>query len=706
MNANEKQEKSIIQVNPNLGHPLILDIENTPDTQKLKASILYVSKVEKTEEFQKKVQGNISLIPIFEYDWYLDNIIAEKIQEKKKERSVLRKIKDFFLKVVKSRKMTLSKEEINDLLKSKLKKFESIYGHFFLERELNALRGDIISTEILLVSKVPISKINHVSYMNDEYCKPLEYLVKNEVFGKLKNFYKVDLKFEVSSQIRSYLEEKNFVMFDIVSQFESYVRLNYHSLVLYNKDWSDLTFIQATDLHLAERNDRIFGIIKNWYNLLGTKSSKNIDDQETKKSKGITLPSFEKRFNNPNNNYRDFIKVTNKMVQENALDFIVLTGDIVDFTLLSKLPKELREILDFDYSHSNWKIFKRITLNIPQKHRPGMINGEEILCPIFTIPGNHDYRPYHYDLRWGGIHKKIGLKLEEALVLNDKLLALPISAITKNERALRAYWSEINPSLDFSLKLGNNLFIFLNTGSDSFANVKDLLTGKPSLTGLTKKQIKYLENIINYKVKKTDKIFLLLHGPPINTQKTMGLFKRIKKTFQKDLKIKIEEFKESVMEKLGKKKEKARIDDKFNVKYGTVSNNWERLVKFCRDYTVLTLAGHTHELKEFRLSTPKEKSSVFDAPPFNLRKIENPASVYYDVYSEKYHDPTSIEKYKPFAVQTPALGLGAYNNPELAGAYRKIEIKGGKLSSFGIKFIDEGKAKLLKSPLKKLKDAK
>jgi hypothetical protein len=691
MPTSEKEKRNIRLVNPNLGHPLLLDIKNYKEDQKIKFSILIVSNFEKNSEIYKHIEERVSIVPIYEYKWYLDKIIEDKISEKKKERGFFQKIKYFFSKKIKVAEIKLSDEDINDLLKSKFEKLEPIYGRTFFNRDLNALRGNIIPLDILKISDVAISKMNHLSYLNDEYCKPLKYLMKNEVFGKLKNFFKVELEFEIPSQINEYLGIRDFTMFDIVLDCNSQVQINYHSLVLYDKDWNNLSFIQATDLHLAERNDKVYGIIKDWYNLLTPKSSKAKNKSQTEKpsdSKDINLESFESRFNNPNNNYRSFIKVANNLVKENGLDFIVITGDIVDFTLLSKLPKDLREVLDFDYSHSNWKIFKRISLNIPQKHRPGMISSEEILCPMFTIPGNHDYRPFHYDLRWGGIHKKIGLKLEEALVLNDKLLALPISAITKNERALRAYWSEINPSLNYTFRLGNNIFIFLNTGSDSFSNLKDLLTGKPSLTGLFKKQIKYLENIINYKIKKEDNVFLLLHGPPINTSKTMGLFKKIEKTFKKDLKIKIEEFKESVLEKLGKTKENARIDDKFNVKYGTVSQNWNRLVKFCKDYTILTLAGHTHELKEFRLSTPKEKSSVFDAPPFNLRKIENPASVYYDLYSEKYQDSKSIYQYKPFTVQTPALGLGAYNDPELAGAYRKMIIKEGKLRSFGIEFID------------------
>ena len=123
------------------------------------------------------------------------------------------------------------------------------------------------------------------------------------------------------------------------------------------------------------------------------------------------------------------------------------------------------------------------------------------------------------------------------------------------------------------------------------------------------------------------------------------------------------------------------------MKYGCISSNWEKLLEFCKNYCILTLAGHTHDSKEFRLEDTEEKSTVYDAPPFRLKKIENPAAIYYDEYSEMFDDVKSIENNEPFIVQTPALGLGSYRNPETAGGYREIVVKNGKLTSFKIKYI-------------------
>jgi hypothetical protein len=150
----------------------------------------------------------------------------------------------------------------------------------------------------------------------------------------------------------------------------------------------------------------------------------------------------------------------------------------------------------------------------------------------------------------------------------------------------------------------------------------------------------------------------------------------------------MEDFKESMLRKFGRPNSDARLDKIFNVKYGTISSNWEKIIKFCKDHCFLTLAGHTHTLREFRLEDPETKTRVYDSPPFSLKKIENPAAVYYDIYSELYTDAESIEKHGPYIVQTPALGLGGYKNPETAGAYREVIIKDGKVDSFRVKYIN------------------
>jgi hypothetical protein len=681
-------------VKPNLGHPLFIKIDPKLKTKEFETEIILISNLKDPKKLEEYLKSQIKLEPLLDYTWKFRNEFKKKDldfsadsekkgfwarrKEKKIERKKLRIIED----------ETEDNKSFFDFKISDIDyQYKKLRGYPY--------RGQSIPITIVSVEEIPIIQISDLNYLDNP--SPQEHLLKYRIFGNLETFYRVHIKFNISKEIKNFLEVRNFVMFDLVMPQE---RINYHSIIVSKQEWKNFQFVHATDLHLAERNDRIYNVVKKWKessvkkgvdDFINTiakalKIKRNIKNQGESHS-SLTTP-LRKRLINPNNQFRKFIKLMNKKVFKNELDFIVLTGDLVDYAVLSRFSKKVRESNQFKYEESNWKVFKDITIQSKaQIKAKGKKQGKELLCPIFTTIGNHDYRPYHYDLTWGEMYKKIGLNAAEALALNELFSASPISAIIKSTSALKGYLSEINPSFDFSLTLGDNNFIFLNTGSDSFKNIRDLVRGHPSVTGLAGKQIKYLENLINHKFKEKTNTFLFLHGPPINTgeQKiTINIFEKKGRRF---LKEKIEEFKESLLQKLGQPKSNARLDKSFNVKYGTISSNWEKLIKFCRDYSTLVLAGHTHMQREFRLEDPETKTRVYDSPPFSLKKLENPAAVYYDTYSELYSDAESIEKHGPFIVQTPALGLGGYKNLDTAGAYREVIIKEGKLSSFKVKYI-------------------
>ncbi|MFX1377159.1 MAG: metallophosphoesterase [Promethearchaeota archaeon] len=691
----ENQEvinQSII-VNPNIGRPIFLSIDTKLKNRDFRTDILFISDVLDTKEFGDQIKGNIELVPVLDYMWKFREIYELKKKKKKEE-----KAEGFWAR---RRKKKIKKRK-QKIIENEMKKDEKFYDfkvddvdYKLKKLRVHPYRGDPLLLSIIDIKEVPTIPISNDSYL--DRLSPQDYLLKNNIFGKLNRFYQVSIKFTISKEVKNFLKERTFIMFDLIFLK---TRINYHSIVISKNKWENFVFLHATDLHLAERNDRIYSIVKNW-----TESSlkRNVDDffetvakklklkKKDKRDKALSdmkIP-LRKRLVNPNNQFRKFTKIVNRKVFRNEVDFIVLTGDLVDYTVLSRLAKKVRKLNEFKYEESNWQLFKDIILNSKnQKRYNGVIRGEELLCPIFTTVGNHDYRPYHYDLTWAEMYKKIGLNAAEAIALNQLFSASPISALVKSTLALKGYLSEINPSFNFSLTLGNNNFIFLNTGSDSFKNIRDLITGHPSVTGLATKQIRYLENLINYKIKDESNTFLFLHGPPINTGEKKLTIRLFEKKGGRFVKEKVEDFKESILRKLGQPNSNARLDKIFNVKYGTVSSNWEKLIKFCKDYCTLTLAGHTHTLREFRLEDSEIKTKVYDSPPFSLKKIENPVAVYYDIYSEIYTDAESIKKHEPFVVQTPALGLGGYKNPETAGAYRMIIIKDGKLDSFKVKYIN------------------
>ncbi|MBD3195695.1 MAG: hypothetical protein GF317_11600 [Candidatus Lokiarchaeota archaeon] len=683
---NKKKLKKSLLINPNLGRPRFLKVLKTSQNKVYKTSLLFVSSYETAQKFSDQITDNINLTPVLEYKWMMSRVLEKEKDEMKKKRRIISRIKQFFRR----------KEDYEETYNEKIKNIEKL--------KPRAYNGDLINTIIIDVVKTHPYAIDDLSYLDDEYCNPQQFLVRDQVFKGLDYFYCVEIKFNLSKEVIDFLKKRQYVMFNIKSLNN---RVNHHSLVLTKQKWKDFTFFQISDLHLAERNDQIYQVISDWIEspvkqnvdtffdkiVKTIKSPFQKDEEKSEKPPKILKKPLNKRLINPNNQLRSLIRKANTKIMEDKLDFIVITGDIVDFAIKSKSTKNGIDLANYDIRKSNWDLFKQIILNSNKnsKKPKGVQKGEELLCPIFTILGNHDYRPYHYDLTWGGLYKKIGLQASEASALNELFSASPISAITKSHFAISNYISDINSYKDFTLKLGKTLFIFLDSGPDSFKNIRDFLSGHPSLTGLKDFQIKYLQNIVNSKQKEIDNIILLLHGPPINIGGKQYFMKRLERMGKPNIRNKLEDFKESVLAKLGKPHSYARIDESYNVKFGTISSNWEEIIKFCKDHTILTLSGHTHLLKEFRLADTEEKTKLFDAPPFILKRLENPAAVYYDVYSELNNTAKSIKKKTPFIVQTPALGLGNYYNPKVVGGYRIIKFRNGNLDSFKVKFLREDK---------------
>ncbi len=617
-----------IIVGPNLGYPYFLEYNISSETEKHLFELLVVaSDKDNPESVKTTLEGTISLIPILNL-------------------------------------------KLKDLPEDSPVKNE-------------AVRGKPITLDVEKVEKIDFTPINRVSFLeNENYLNPQEYFRKFKTFGELNNFFKISVSFVESTEVTEFLKSRNFIMFDISQQLsEELTRINFHAFVLTKQNWKDFSFIQATDPHLAKRNDEILEKLDINFSKKITEKIKRLFNQLRKKE----VPPLKERLINPNNQFRKLIKLINRKVLSNEIDFIVLTGDIIDFCLLSSVA--IDELIDFHFTNTNWKIFRDIILNKEDYSKPGMIQGEELLCPIFTVTGNHDFRLAHYDLRWGMMYKKIGLVLSEAIMLFDDWVADPFRALTPLRRCLINYWQEINPSLDFIVTLGKNHFIFMNSGYDSGKDFRDLVWGSPSSAGMTQAQIGMIENFLNYGFKKDNNVFLFTHGPVINPIKKVKWIQKIKKAFNPDTYLEIDELKESFLAEKGLPEKKRNLDNKIYLKHGTITDNWQEMVSFCLNYCTLALCGHTHALREFRLELPIEKSAVFKSVPFNLKKIENPAAVFYDDYSEILKTPEEIIERKPYIVQTPAIGLGSYDRPETGGGYREIKIKNGKISSFKVHYL-------------------
>lgn len=146
-------------------------------------------------------------------------------------------------------------------------------------------------------------------------------------------------------------------------------------------DWDDFGLAHITDMHVARRIDSF---------------------RVTLEALGRTDAAA--RMFNWNDRFRGFIRYANQLHDEGILDVIVATGDLYDY---------LFERGDDHAGGGNAEFLRRLLLGqAPGPHFPDV---EELRVPIFTVPGNHDYRVNPYELIF---NIDLGTVLGERLVKN------------------------------------------------------------------------------------------------------------------------------------------------------------------------------------------------------------------------------------------------------------------------------------------------
>jgi hypothetical protein len=170
----------------------------------------------------------------------------------------------------------------------------------------------------------------------------------------------------------------------------------------------EVRFVHLTDLHVAARNDL-------WAEEIGS----IIDGSLQPPGQGIV---------NFNTHLRRFIQWANDQADAGELDFILATGDLIDFVRIGLSEREPGD--------NNWTILIDILTGSPRESDYG---NKGLKVPIFTSPGNHDWRPLPYppsatldifnitkkcarelDYLYHDTTEEVGKALEEA---NDSLVA-------------------------------------------------------------------------------------------------------------------------------------------------------------------------------------------------------------------------------------------------------------------------------------------
>lgn len=357
-----------------------------------------------------------------------------------------------------------------------------------------------------------------------------EYKYAYKVDLCIASEYSIDLKVP---QLFNFIQKIPQFSNPLTLKMESGIyNINFHSIYLHDRDWKDFNFIFAADSHIEVRNDKISGIIN-----------------------GVMGGDHPGTFINFNQNFRDFISYANALHQRREVDLIILAGDIVDYVCAS--PR-------FGEYESNFELFRDLVTSWPSK--PGTVCGEELKVPIFTVLGNHDYRPFEYPLiavvEYGIVHynvftvdesKTFGLTPEEAIayyknfatnwddddrICNGQIEAPAYDTDTALNFQLTAdfvdpsYKGMINPDLNYVIPLGNHKIICLDCPeAGAFKSIDEGLSyhsddgtwdksvwnhinATPDSTAFSKDQIDFLKNNCASDGLK----IIALHNPVIHTK--------------------------------------------------------------------------------------------------------------------------------------------------------------------------------------------
>jgi hypothetical protein len=291
--------------------------------------------------------------------------------------------------------------------------------------------------------------------------------------------------------------------------------LSPHSVYIKN-NWDTCNIAHITDLHLSRRYDSY--------------------------RKKLTEKGFDKgakEFNNFNDALRQFILYANKLHGEGKLDFILCTGDLVDFIF-----EDLNGEKAFINATNNFKFFEEIILG--EAPALDQIAVAELKVPIFTSLGNHDYRVRSYGLinhvdvtGWFDFDQKqycgANLKPVEAELFSKSIgegraLEMITPDLENKNHCLNYYLKHINRSLSYEIMFGNNRVIMIDGKWDSdypkdkkgaisikagtaSNELMQFASGTPNSIGFTDNEISMVKDILK---SSTGLVIIGAHQPLIN----------------------------------------------------------------------------------------------------------------------------------------------------------------------------------------------
>ncbi len=161
-------------------------------------------------------------------------------------------------------------------------------------------------------------------------------------------------------------------------------KVNYHSVQITKSINGDCNFIHLTDVHIAKRNDEILD---------------EVLKVRSKRERKAIIDSYI----NFNDKLREFIRIANDMADRGELDFVVITGDLVDFAFHGWEDEP-------NPAENNWRTFIHIITGTEAEQAKG---NPGLKVAVFTSTGNHDWRLHPYDPNLLDYHESFGLEKDE-----------------------------------------------------------------------------------------------------------------------------------------------------------------------------------------------------------------------------------------------------------------------------------------------------
>jgi hypothetical protein len=628
--------------------------------------------------------------------------------------------------------------------------FEHLPGTGNLERgtAIPVVVQTVEATETPIIGFVPIANLYQSRKIREGLSSA--WLVRHEIFGKNRALFsvKVDIELADAPEVREWLKTHSFLMFDLVQDStvvgsESTSRTCYHAIVLRNKPWTTLRLAHVTDIHVAQRYDEILGqlsrYLKPFWEISGlevpppkrreTLRQRRVEREVTRETEFNMMDPLIVRFQNPNNKLRQFILWANQAAEREELDMVIMTGDLIDYCL-----KDAVQNREYNLEDTNWDIFLKILLHDPIVYRPGctpieIVNFEELAVPLFTITGNHDVRLHGYPLTALGYYKYFGMNYLEAILYKDERRLSSHKSIIIDKYCLKPYYQFINPFDDYFVELGKNyLLILLNTGADRLLSVKSLLMANPGCVGFKDTQMNLATasishrgsssvgsegfggprdessehededaeaNDINVSHSLSDGnldladsgcVLFFSHAPVLNPPKPSSGSNTILHRLMPKRWRQPDEYKESALKARGI--ENTDISGEFDFAFGTITRNHGPTLQLLQGRNpMMAFAGHTHMLRELRFQIRDRGENVQGS---ELKELghDKRIQIRWDDYSNK-QPASSIQDNRPFAFQTPSLGISRMNVRDRFGPFRKISLLGTTLDEVDVHYVSD-----------------